>query len=168
MVQAALLTGARYGELTGVCVRDFDAGAAVLWLRETKSSVRRAVYLDEEGAALFRTHTRNRPTDALIFPRPDGKRWGASQQARPLATGCLKAHIEPAGFHDLRRTYGARMALKGVPMAVIAQALGHADERITRKHYAHLSPSYLAETIRAGVAGLGIIQPALKVVKGGI
>jgi len=162
MVQGALLTGARYGELTGVRVRDFDPEAAVLWLRETKSNVVRAVYLDEEGAALFQSRTNNRASDALIFPRPDGKRWGASQHARPLALACQAAKIEPAGFHDLRRTYGARMALKGVPMAVIAQALGHADERITRKHYAHLSPSYLAETIRAGVAGLGIIQPVLK------
>ena len=42
-------------------------------------------------------------------------------------------------------------------MAVIAEALGHADERITRKHYAHLAPSYVAETIREAVAGLGIV-----------
>ena len=42
-------------------------------------------------------------------------------------------------------------------MAVIAEALGHADERITRKHYAHLSPSYVADTVRQTVAGLGIV-----------
>lgn len=50
------------------------------------------------------------------------------------------------------------MALKGVPMAVIAQALGHADERITRRHYAHLSKSYVAETVRGAVIGLGIVE----------
>jgi hypothetical protein len=43
-------------------------------------------------------------------------------------------------------------------MAVIAEALGHADERITRKHYAHLSPSYVADTVRAGVMGMGIVS----------
>jgi hypothetical protein len=42
-------------------------------------------------------------------------------------------------------------------MAVIAEALGHADERITRRHYAHLSPSYVASVIREGAAGLGIV-----------
>ena len=42
-------------------------------------------------------------------------------------------------------------------MAVIAEALGHADERITRKHYAHLSKSYVADTVREAVAGLGIV-----------
>jgi hypothetical protein len=42
-------------------------------------------------------------------------------------------------------------------MAVIAEALGHADERITRRHYAHLSPSYVADTVRRTAAGLGIV-----------
>ena len=42
-------------------------------------------------------------------------------------------------------------------MAVIAQALGHKDERITRRHYAHLSPSYVADTVRQHAAGMGIV-----------
>ena len=58
----------------------------------------------------------------------------------------------------MRRTYGARLALRGVPMAVIAEALGHADERITRRHYAHLSKSYVADTVRNAVTGLGIVE----------
>jgi hypothetical protein len=33
--------------------------------------------------------------------------------------------------------------------------MGHADERITRKHYAHLSPSYVRDTVRAGLGRLG-------------
>jgi hypothetical protein len=43
-------------------------------------------------------------------------------------------------------------------MAVIAEALGHADERITRRHYAHLSKSYVAGHVRGAVAGLGIVN----------
>ena len=31
------------------------------------------------------------------------------------------------------------------------------DERITRRHYAHLSKSYVAETVRSAVTGLGIV-----------
>lgn len=158
LVQAALLTGARYKELTGLAVRDFDEGAGTLLLRDTKAGIPRIVYLEGEGVRLLRTAALGKSTDQLLFPRPDGRRWGASQQARPLAAACKVAAIEPAGFHDLRRTYGARLALKGVPMPVIAEALGHADERITRRHYAHLSPSYVADTIRANAAGLGIVS----------
>ena len=76
----------------------------------------------------------------------------------PEALASLFAKLEATCFHDLRRTYGARLALRGVPMAVIAEALGHADERITRRHYAHLSKSYVADTVRAAVAGMGIVE----------
>jgi integrase len=157
LVQAALLTGARYAELTALEVRDFDRQSQTLWLRETKAGVARPVYLEAEGFRLFDQATLAKTPGDLIFPRPDGKRWGSSQQARPLASACKTAKLEPTGFHDLRRTYGARLALKGVPMAVIASALGHADERITRRHYAHLSRSYVADTVRDAVAGLGIM-----------
>ena len=69
------------------------------------------------------------------------------------------AKIEPAvGFHILRHTYASRLALRGVPMRVIADQLGHADTRMTEKHYAHLSPSYVADTIRQNFPDLGIVE----------
>ena len=40
------------------------------------------------------------------------------------------------------------MVRKGAPLMVVAHALGHADTRMAEKHYAHLAPSYVAETIR--------------------
>jgi integrase len=54
--------------------------------------------------------------------------------------------------------------MRGVPFGVIAQQLGHADTRMTEKHYAHLAPSYVADTIRLhfpvlGIAGETNIQP---------
>jgi hypothetical protein len=48
------------------------------------------------------------------------------------------------------------LAMRGVPMGVIAEQLGHADTRMTEKHYAHLAPSYVADTIRANFPTLGI------------
>ena len=48
--------------------------------------------------------------------------------------------------------------MRGVPMAVIAEQLGHADTRMTERHYAHLSPSYVADAIRAGFPSLGIVE----------
>ncbi len=45
-------------------------------------------------------------------------------------------------------------------MGVIAAQLGHADTRITEKHYAHLAPSYVAETVRAALPAMGIIEPS--------
>jgi len=50
------------------------------------------------------------------------------------------------------------LAMKGVPMPVIAKQLGHADTRMTEKHYAHLLPSYVADTIRQNFPTLGIAE----------
>jgi hypothetical protein len=43
-------------------------------------------------------------------------------------------------------------------MGVIAAQLGHADTRMTEKHYAHLAPSYVAQTIRANFPKLEITK----------
>lgn len=157
LVQAALLTGGRYTELRKAKVGDYDVASNTLWLAETKSSKPRPIYLEDEGVDLLTAMTAGKVPSALIFPRADGQAWSASQQARPIEEACRKGKVERATFHDLRRTYGARLARHGVPMAVIAEAMGHADERITRKHYAHLSPSYVSETVRAGAGGMGIV-----------
>ncbi len=48
--------------------------------------------------------------------------------------------------------------MRGVPLPVIARQLGHADTRMTERHYAHLAPSYIADAIRAGLPRLGIVE----------
>ena len=48
--------------------------------------------------------------------------------------------------------------MQGVPLPVIAKQLGHADTRMTEKHYAHLAPNYVADTIRAHFPDMGIVQ----------
>jgi integrase len=39
-------------------------------------------------------------------------------------------------------------------LTVIASQLGHSDTRMTERRYAHLAPSYIGETIRAGFGKL--------------
>ena len=159
LVQAALLTGARYGELGAIKVQDVDLSAGTVWMMDTKAGKPRVAYLESEGLSLFTQASAGKKGHEIVFSRPDGQPWKSSQQGRRLRDACVKANISPpAGFHDLRRTYGARLAVRGVPMAVIAEALGHADDRVTRRHYAHLAPSYVADTVRAHAAGLGIVE----------
>jgi hypothetical protein len=52
-------------------------------------------------------------------------------------------------------------------MAVIAQQLGHADTRMTERHYAHLAPNYVATTIRAELPALANFQPGTVVALSG-
>jgi integrase len=95
--------------------------------------------------------------DAPIFVRADGGVWGKAHQLRPALEASERAMIKPAiSFHVLRHTHGSTLAMRGVPMGVIAEQLGHADTRMTEKHYAHLAPSYVADMIRAHFPTLGI------------
>ena len=157
LVRGGLLTGCRYSELTTMHVEDFNADAGVVIVRESKAGKPRHVVLTVEGQHLFRTLTAGKLGTDPIFARPDGGAWRKSHQLRPMLAACERAKIKPAiSFHVLRHTHGSTLAMRGVPMGVIAEQLGHADTRMTEKHYAHLAPSYVADTIRAHFPTLGI------------
>jgi integrase len=165
LVQAALLTGCRYGEITGFRVADFDRIAGTVTVSAAKSGKPRHVVLTEDGIALFAAHTANKSGMALVFVKPDGKAWGKSHQHRPVREACQGAKIEPAAsFHVLRHTYATLLLRAGAPLPVIAANLGHADTRMTERHYAHLAPSYVADVIRATMPRLRLVEvtvPAL-------
>jgi len=161
LVQGALLTGCRYGELAALRVADFnpDKGGTV-HVRHSKAGKSRRVVLTDEGRDLFETITAGREGGDLIFPRSDGKPWARTQQQRPLREACKRAGIAPpANFHSLRHTYASLLVMADVPLVVVAKNLGHADTRMCEKHYAHLAPSYVAETIRRQAPKLGIVKP---------
>jgi integrase len=158
MVTAALLTGARYGELAALRAGDFDPDAGTLYVAESKGGKPRHIVITDEGRKFLETATAGKARDALLFLQKSGTAWGPSHQTRPMREACTAAKIRPtAGFHILRHTYASRLAMRGVPMQVIAQQLGHADTRMTEKHYAHIAPSYVAETVRAAFGKLGIV-----------
>ena len=157
LVRGGLLTGCRYSELAGMHAADFNADAGVISVRESKAGKPRHVVLTDEGQRLFADLTAGKLGSDPIFIRGDGGVWGRSHQLRPTREACRRAKIKPEiSFHVVRHTYGSVLAMRGVPMGVIAEQLGHADTRMTEKHYAHLAPSYVADTIRAHFPTLGI------------
>ena len=104
---------------------------------EAKAGKPRHVILTDEGAAAVRGADGG---DDPIFTRADGGTWGKSHQSRPMLEACQRAKIKRAiSFHVLRHTHGSALAVRGVPMGVIAEQLGHADTGMTERHYAHLS-----------------------------
>jgi integrase len=157
LVRGALLTGCRYSELTGMQVADFNADSGVAIVRESKGDKPRHVVLTHEGQRLFANLTVGKLGIDPVFTRADGGLWSKSHQLRRMREVSERAKIKPAiSFHVLRHTHGSTLAMRGVPMGVIAEQLGHADTRMTEKHYAHLAPSYVADTIRAHFPTLGI------------
>jgi integrase len=160
MVQAALLTGCRYSELARLKCGNFNSDSGTLAIRLSKGKIRHVVLTDEAKLS-FADWIKDKSPSDHVFLRTDGGVWGTSHQKRPLDEASKRAEISPAvNFHILRHTHGSHLAMKGVPMGVIAAQLGHADTRMTEKHYAHLAPSYVAQVIRANFPVLGLSDPA--------
>ncbi|WP_316410272.1 tyrosine-type recombinase/integrase [Mesoterricola sediminis] len=180
LVQGALFTGARYGELTKLQVRDFNAQAGTLFIQFGKAKgggyKPRHVALTEEGQRWFVSHSTGRRGDELMFRRGSVARsgrkealsgfdgWAAYDEVHAMELACEAGQVDKVTFHELRHTYASGLVNRGVPLAFVAEQLGHSDIRMVQKHYGHLAPSAKAEAIRSlapvlGIGGLGVVQP---------
>lgn len=66
-----------------------------------------------------------------------------------LALTAERAGIDHVTPHVFRHSAAVWMAEDGVPMAEIAQYLGHSDDRITQRVYARFSPHHLRKASRS-------------------
>ena len=157
LVQAAIYTGCRYGELTSLRVSDYNSDMHIIQIRKSKNGKARAVVLNDEAQMFFeQTVLLDKNSEDLMFTRPDGSIWGKSHQTRRLKDASKNGKIgRSISFHVLRHTHASQLAMQGVPMAVIAKQLGN-SVKICEKHYAHLSPDYVSETIRKRLPKFGI------------
>ncbi|UZR29772.1 tyrosine-type recombinase/integrase [Methylococcus mesophilus] len=158
LVRASLLTGARYGELARMMVGDFHYGTGAVRISgEGKTGRARWVPLNEEGQAFFLGMAAGKLDQDLLFMREDRQPWGSSHQCRRLADACKIARIEPAiSFHDLRHSYASLLAQAGADLLTISKLLGHADTRITSRHYAHLCDRTLAAAVQSKLPSFGV------------
>lgn len=169
LAQAALATGARYGELARLTVADFHVHkqrkkngdvveVGMIAIPQSKSGKARHVILTEEGIALFRQLSVGRVGSDLMIRKADGTPWRKSAQDRPMRDACKRAKIKlRINFHGLRHTYASHAVMNGVPLLVVAKNLGHSDTRMVEKHYGHLAPSYIADAIDEGAPRFGIV-----------
>lgn len=148
LVAAALVTGARFGELARLQVQDFDAENGSVFIAESKSGKPRHVPLPAGGAALFRRLAEGRGASEFLLIRENGEPWRKGVYKDAFKDTLKRAGLENITLHELRHSYASTMVRGGAPLMVVAQALGHSDTRMVDKHYAHLAPSYVADTIR--------------------
>ncbi len=152
MVKAALFTGCRYGELSRLLVKDVNLDTGMIYISpEAKSGKGRYIPMNVEGMDFFQAAIAGKTGKDYVFPRNDGGPWGKNHHVRLLKDACAQAKVEPEiGFHELRHTFASHLAQSGVDLLTISKLLGHADTRITSRHYAHLCDN----TLKAAVAKL--------------
>jgi integrase len=154
MYLTAAMTGMRQGELFALRWRDVDWAAQRIRVRQnyvrgefgTPKSKRssRSVPLANRVAGeldlLFKDSAR-KGDDDLVFARPEtGKPIDRSKLLKRFKAALRRADVREVRFHDLRHTFGTRMAAQGVPMRVLQEMLGHRDFKTTLI-YADYAPS---------------------------
>jgi integrase len=156
MIQVALATGCRYGELCRLEVRDFNIDSGTVQIRMSKSGKSRHVVLTDEGIALLTQLTAGRAGHETLLHKADGSPWQAANQIGRMRETCQRAHITPAAnFHALRHTFASLAIMNGAPLVVVAKALGHANTNMVQKHYGHLANDFINESIRANAPRFG-------------
>lgn len=148
LVSAALVTGARFGELARLRVCDYDPVNKSVFVAESKSGKPRHIPLPAGGAELFERLARERPGSDPLLRQENGAAWAPATYHRPWKALLARAKLSDVTLHEIRHTYASTMVRNGAPLIVVAEALGHSDTRMAEKHYAHLAPSYVADTIR--------------------
>jgi len=154
MYLTAAMTGMRQGELFALRWRDVDWAAQRIRVRQnyvrgefgTPKSKRssRSVPLANRVAGeldlLFKDSAR-KGDDDLVFAHPEtGKPIDRSKLLKRFKAALRRADVREVRFHDLRHTFGTRMAAQGVPMRVLQEMLGHRDFKTTLI-YADYAPS---------------------------
>lgn len=147
LLQGALMTGGRLGELRALEVRHFDPDTGTLRLHQFKTGKTLTQPLTPEGVELFESLTAGREPGERIFTRADGREWGKNDAIRPMAEAAAAAKLEGVSFKTTRATYGKLLLTATGNIELVAKALGHSDSRITRKHYAQYLPNELSAAV---------------------
>ncbi len=152
IVRVAAYAGLRLGELLALRWHDVDfAGSALTVARamsageecSTKSGrVRRVPLADQAAAALDRTSRRERYTcpGDFVFCNVYGRALDDSALRRRYRRAQAAAGVRPLRFHDLRHTFGSLLAMRGVDVVTIQQAMGH-SALATTSRYLHARPA---------------------------
>lgn len=134
LIEGALLTGARYGELRTLLAGDFDKARCILSIRDGKTGPREVPVSDAAAVFFNRLKARKLPT-AFLFTRDDGKAWEHSDQDELMRAAAKVAKL-PVGavFYTLRHTHIASALSGGVGIHQVAKLCG-TSVRMIELHY---------------------------------
>ena len=170
LVVLAAATGCRRGELLALEWSDLDETTreinvsksleqtkAGLRIKTTKSEEARRFSLPEWALEVLRAHRQVQQHDHqllgkgyndqnLIFCQPGGAYYSPDRLGARVVELMRKVGLAGVSLHSLRHSHASILLSNGVPVAVVSQRLGHADQNITLSIYSHALP---ADTLAA-------------------
>ena len=164
----AAMTGLRHGELIALRWRDVDRSVMRVRVRQnyvlgeygtpksrrSTRSVPMAAEVGRELDRLFHLSSR-RAEDDLVFADPHtGEPLSKAANNRRFRKALKAARLDESHrIHDLRHTFGTRMAAVGAPMRTLQEWMGHRDIATTQR-YADYAPSTREAELIAAAFGV--------------
>jgi integrase len=161
----ASATGCRRGELLALRWADLNESTgeltvsksleqtkAGLRVKSTKSGEPRRFVVPEQAVDILRDHRIEQEQDremfgpdyqkhGLIFCQPNGAYYSPDREGARVAELMRKVGLQGVSLHSLRHSYASELLSNGVPLAVVSERLGHADQNITLSIYSHAMPA---------------------------
>jgi integrase len=173
------LSGLRRGEIAGLRWSDIDFDAGTISIERSRVqagagnvvendpktlSSCRTLPLDDGLAAVLRRASARYAEERLSLgvAHADSGYVAVNEIGEPYTPDTLtrmwhrlaqSAGVRPIRLHDARHSCGTALHLRGVPLAVIAKWLGHADASVTARIYAHSQD----DALRSAAQTLGAV-----------
>ena len=134
LVTAGLLTGARFGEIAAMRVRDLDLSDAI-WNVAVGKTGQRVTVLTADGARLLKRVVMGKRPQDLVFSRSDDVVWDRHNIRKPFSAAIKRASLDPeASYYCLRHTCISLALKHSVPAQVVAENTG-TSVRMIERHY---------------------------------
>ena len=132
LVTVAIGTGMRKGDMLNLRWERVDFQRGVINVPNSKTGKSYSVPMNEDVRAALLQH-RSEGNSDYVFVNPDTKK-PPVELKRSFSTALRLAGIHDLHWHDLRHTFGTRLAEAGFSEATIAELMGHADAATTRRY----------------------------------
>jgi integrase len=126
--------------------------AGGLRVKSTKSGEPRKFVVPEAALAVLAEHRVQQDEDkrmfggdyqdhGLIFCQPHGPYYSPDREGARVKELMVAVGLVGVSLHSLRHTFATELLSDGVPLAVVSERLGHADQNITLSIYSHAIPA---------------------------
>jgi integrase len=145
-------TGVRWGNLAKARWSDidFDAARWIIEGRESKNGDEYRVQLTDEAIAILKGMQEKRvDSNPWLFPGAKDRSKHLTDITWPWKLIKKLGDLQGLTPHDVRRSYGSKMASSNVSLLVIKTLMNHKSIRTTETYYAHVSEEAQREALRA-------------------
>ena len=145
IVEFALNTGMRKGEIFNLKWHDIDFNRGLVHILKTKNGEKREIPMNEAVRDIL-YRVRKNPDSPYVFASFNGKPFNDIKKS--FYTALNKAEIENFRFHDLRHTFASQLVMAGVDLMTVKELLGHKTIEMTLR-YSHLSCYHKHRAVQA-------------------